>query len=43
MSHLPPPSHIANASLADRRAGVSGTTTITTPTRGFRAWTVVQA
>ena len=42
MSHLPITFRTANASLAGRRAGVTGTTTITT-TRGFRVWTAVQA
>jgi hypothetical protein len=42
MSHLPTAFGIANASLADRPASVSGTTTITT-TRGVRVWMAVQA
>ncbi len=43
MSHLSTPVNALTASLAAPGAGVSGTTTITTITRGFRVWTAVQA
>lgn len=43
MPHLHTTASPPTASLAAPGAGVTGTTTITTMTRGFRVWAAVQA